>query len=136
MVDGIPQIDAFVIPDEHFAGNRTISMEEMFSSGMARKIYQDVSSKLWPFFFKHLIIEEDQNQVYPVLTKMIRKDTKSTGRSQLISVCDIMSKVCFNSHHITLYINYQNYNLDSFKSKCKNWVKANFIFTSINKMLS
>ena len=71
-------------------------MEEFFASGLARKVYQDVSSKLWPFFLKHLIIEDDHDRVYPVLAKMIRKDAKSTGRSQLMPLCDLMTKARFS----------------------------------------
>ena len=82
MIDGIPQIDQFTIPSESISGNREISIQEFFASGLARKIYQDVASKYWPHFLTKLLVKDDHAQIYPVLNRMIRKDAKSTSRNQ------------------------------------------------------
>ena len=82
MTDGIPQIDQFQIPSEQISGNRRVNIEEFFSSGLALKIYKDVSKEFWPHLFTKLLVEADHVQIYPVLSRMIRKDAKSTSRTK------------------------------------------------------
>ena len=91
--DGIPQISEYGIINEHFNDNKTISMDEYFASGLARRVYEDVSNTLWPFFLTHLIHPDDQELVYPTLAKMVRKHQRKTERNQIIEVCSIMDKV-------------------------------------------
>ena len=93
LADGIPQIKEHGLVNEQFTGSKTCSMAELFSSGLAKRIYDEISPHLWSFFLANLINEEDQSLVYPTVLKMVRKNYKPTNRLQIIDLCPIMIKV-------------------------------------------
>ena len=88
-----PTITSYKLLSEQFTGNLTMSMAELFSSGIIIKIHDDVRPELWSFFVKNLVHDSDFGQVYPVLNRMIRKNRRKTARNAILPLCDLMLKV-------------------------------------------
>ena len=91
--NGAPKITIYKLVSEAFSGNQTITMAEMFSTGLARHIHDDVEASMWPYFMKSLLNDDQHPQMYSVILRMVRKDTCATDRNQIIDLCSLMQKV-------------------------------------------
>ena len=91
--NGEPIIQSYKLASEQFTGNLTMSMAELFSSGIILRIHDDVRPELWSYFVKNLVHDSDFGQVYPVLNRMIRKNRRKTARNAILPLCDLMLKV-------------------------------------------
>ena len=93
MVDNVPTITNYNLIDDQFTGADRVTLSEMFSTGLIRRIHQDVSASRWPFFLKNLLVPEDHDQMYDVIFRMMRKNAKSTARNQIWTPCPIVLKI-------------------------------------------
>lgn len=91
--DNEPQIASYKLPYEKFTGNLTMSMAELFSSGIILRIHDDIRPELWSYFVKNLVHDSESNAVYPVLNRMVRKNRKQTARNSILTLCPLMLKV-------------------------------------------
>ena len=91
--DNEPQVASYRLPYEKFTGNLTMSMAELFSSGIILRIHDDIRPELWSYFVKNLVHDNEASGVYPVLNRMIRKNRRQTARNSILPVCQIMLKV-------------------------------------------
>ena len=91
--DGIPQIKEHGLVNEQFTGAQTLPILELFTNGLAKRIFTEISPNLWPFFMKNLVSEEDQDLVYPTLLKMIRKNHRSTSQGYRSNLYNIVTKM-------------------------------------------
>ena len=91
--NGAPVITAYKLLSEAFSGNNTVTMRELFTSGLAKHIHDDVAPHLWPYYMKNLLNDDEHSQMYSVILRMIRKDNCSTSRNQILDLCELMTKV-------------------------------------------
>ena len=68
-------------------------MAELFSSGLAKHIHDDVAPDMWPYFMKSLLNDDEHGNMYAVIIRMIRKDQCASERNQILSLCNLMTKV-------------------------------------------
>ena len=93
LVDHVPAIQSVSLIDDTFTGAKTTSITELFSTRLIQKIHSEVQSKYWPFYLKHLLPEEEHDEIFPLLVRMTRKGAKQTRRSEILPLCEIMTKV-------------------------------------------
>ena len=91
--NGEPMIKSFKLPNEKFTGNLTVSMAELFSTGLILRIHDDIRPESWSFFVKNLVHDTESAAIYPVLNRMIRKNRRKTARNAILPLCELMLKV-------------------------------------------
>ena len=88
-----PRVASYKLPYEKFTGNLTMSMAELFSTGLIIRIHDDIRPELWSYFVKNLVHDSESNAIYPVLNRMIRKNRRQTARNSILPICPLMLKV-------------------------------------------
>ena len=93
MENNAPKITSYKLASEAFNGNQTVTMRELFASGIARHIHDDVEASLWPYYMKTLLNDDQHSQMYSVILRMVRKDACANDRNQVIDLCSLMKMV-------------------------------------------
>ena len=90
--DGCPEIDQFLIPNEHIGECKSVPIRTLFETQIMERIKSDVSPTLWPILLKSLVVLEDRYLTYSTIMKMLRSTRGVNSRTEIFSLCDIMLK--------------------------------------------